>query len=371
MLKFDKLNDIIKEIVNYKKEQLKSAFDAIRLLRTLLCKINPEDFASTQKVSFSFAVPQEKPCLTYQESMHKGCYRAIACDGSDTPLIDDFAFPYFVINIGYVYFNYGENHDFKADSTPKFFFKKEDVFAKTENSERLISNEAINSLMLLEESKSLAYLIKSLDLNKPSIAMVDGPLTQWGVREKSDLTKRSFLGEYSAVFEEARVKGIPVVGYVSGSKSKDLIGMIRYWLTVCSKDFPWSDVVLTDNDLMQGFLKPGHRTVLFRNTEPFLEFYSEPIYFYYLNNGYEIARIEVPKYVAEDNSLIRLANSLILNQVEKGQGYPVVLKEAHEQAIIHRNEILAFETVIEEILKRENIPFLSNQKNISKRIRTI
>ena len=92
-----------------------------------------------------------------------------------------------------------------------------------------------------------------------------------------------------------------------------------------------------DRDLFGELLEPGQRSPLYRtNSSVPREYYGErqQVYFYYLNAGEEIARVEVPQWVAEDEDLLSLGHSLIVEQCRKGQGYPVVISEAHEQAVV-------------------------------------
>jgi hypothetical protein len=67
--------------------------------------------------------------------------------------------------------------------------------------------------------------------------------------------------------------------------------------------------------------------------------------------GTEIARIEVPMWVAEDSKMLDQALGLMLAQVQKGYGYPVAIAEAHNQAVVRggdRNHFFA-------LLEREMI----------------
>ena len=47
-------------------------------------------------------------------------------------------------------------------------------------------------------------------------------------------------------------------------------------------------------------------------------------YFFYLNNGQEIARIEVPDWVATNKTLVSLTHALILDQCYKGRSFTFV-----------------------------------------------
>ena len=84
------------------------------------------------------------------------------------------------------------------------------------------------------------------------------------------------------------------------------------------------------------------------------EYYGErqQVYFYYLNAGEEIARVEVPQWVAEDEDLLALGHRLIVEQCRKGQGYPVVISEAHEQAVVSGRDRQLFKQMVAETLER-------------------
>ena len=48
----------------------------------------------------------------------------------------------------------------------------------------------------------------------------------------------------------------------------------------------------------------------------------------------EIARVEVPDWLADDPELLALSHAMLVKQCELGLGYPVAISEAHEQAVI-------------------------------------
>ena len=91
------------------------------------------------------------------------------------------------------------------------------------------------------------------------------------------------------------------------------------------------------------------------------------VYFYYLNVGPEIARVEIPHWVAKDETLLSLGHSLILDQCRRGQGYPVAISEAHEQVVITGSDRQMFKRMMAEALEREGLPVYTSEKERSKR----
>jgi len=75
----------------------------------------------------------------------------------------------------------------------------------------------------------------------------------------------------------------------------------------------------------------------------------------------------VPKWVADDENLLALGHSLILDQCKRGQGYPVAISEAHEQAVITGSDRQLFKQMVAETLEREGLPAYTSEKERSKR----
>ena len=87
--------------------------------------------------------------------------------------------------------------------------------------------------------------------------------------------------------------------------------------------------------------------------------------------GDEIARIEMPRWVARDENLLNLVHSLVLDQCRRGQGYPVALSEAHEQAVVTAADRENFWQLVESSLIEEKLPSVSSAKSRSKRTRWV
>ena len=127
---------------------------------------------------------------------------------------------------------------------------------------------------------------------------------------------------------------------------------------------------ILDRELFAKALGKGERSSIYR-TDPQAaqEYYGDhQVYFYYLNVGEEIARIEVPAWVAQNKRLLSLGHSLIVEQCEKGNGYPVAISEAHEQAVINGSDRYLFREMVNQALERQGINTYTSQKDRSKRM---
>jgi NurA-like 5'-3' nuclease len=95
------------------------------------------------------------------------------------------------------------------------------------------------------------------------------------------------------------------------------------------------------------------------------------VYFFYLRVDDEVARIEIPRWVAVDEGLLTLVHALVLDQCHHGQGYPVALSEAHEKAVVTATNRENFWQLVESSLTKEHVPSFSSAKSQSKRTRWV
>ena len=90
-------------------------------------------------------------------------------------------------------------------------------------------------------------------------------------------------------------------------------------------------------------------------------------HFYYLNGGAEIARVEVPDWLADDPELLALSHAMLVKQCELGLGYPVAISEAHEPAVITGRDREEFRRLTLMLLEQRGLPNGESAKGFSKR----
>jgi len=200
-------------------------------------------------------------------------------------------------------------------------------------------------------------------------------LIVWTERGQRDEEIRAFVKRFCEMFDVACEKRMPLVGYVSAPGHKDVVGALRS--TLCpsgcrhGRTDPCFELsTLTDGVLFRRVLSnPGDRSCLFRSRARSAQHYPEAheIWFFYLNAGDEVARIEVPQWVANDRELLDRAHVLSYDQAAKGQGYPVALAEAHNQAVVRGPERAAFFNLVEQAFAQQRIPVRQTRKAIAKR----
>lgn len=375
MLKIDKIILQVEKIVEEKYSENLRKISAIDFVIKKLKEIKPEDFKNvTYKETLSlFGTPIEIPGRAIKVEKEISDYTAIAADGSEVPINEDFFFPYYIINIGFIALKYGKDHFFFADSNAKIYLEENELYEKVGDKSFLVRGELLSSKMLLEESKKLEELLKDFyTVEVPVLALFDGTLIQWEIKETSETYKNNFVKNFQRMILIAEQLKEPLAGYISGTHSRDVMEMIRIFLEMKGEDFDKQLLsIIKDADIFKIILRKEERSAIFRSNAPILNLYKAPIYFFFLNVGSEVVRIEIPEFIAFDNDLLEKTCALILSQSNKGEGYPVVLKEAHEQAVIKSSERVFIEELFIDFLRKKGIMFNQNYKFLSKKIRNI
>jgi hypothetical protein len=139
-----------------------------------------------------------------------------------------------------------------------------------------------------------------------------------------------------------------------------------------SPDEPPLDGLL-DRHVFDAVLGPGERSAPFGSTSHIQRAYPEgtEVCYFYLKGpggagGREIGRVEVPRWVADEDALLDRIHATILRECEKGEGYPLALSEAHERAVIRGSEREAFFRLMERRLQRAGLSPTDSRKRRSK-----
>jgi len=326
------------------------------------------------RILFNSATPVEPLNIHPQIKVPPYAQTIIATDGSQiSPSHHEIAYCY-LLNIGRVMLHYGQTKHPILDSIPEIFYKPEDLYIsrqwgiKTE--EWMGYRRATSEAIILAELGCNCLKLNGNKLSAPTLAMVDGSLIYWFLDTLPTEARDRILNPILQSWDLLRLAGIPLLGYVSASRSGESISFLRF--AACTYDEPdcisncpnigfgattsYADKApcqvfepLRDTTLWESILSPGERSPLWRSSLRILDLYElHQIYFCYVHVGTEIARIEVPEWVAQDAEKFELALSLMLAQVHKGGGYPVALAEAHNQAVVKGGDRGRFFALLEQ-----------------------
>src|SRR5438309_5180152 len=182
-------------------------------------------------------------------------YAAMAVDGSQIePDFHEVA-PCYLINVGLALLRYGRGADgTRLASEPMLFYPEQGSRVRGQRSGNGASQVGIGPLTpdpwpltpeddvrfgswgdldaqrMLAEAEALAGLLREQAARKePALAFLDGPLIAWRLdwitpQAAKQAATRNFLHS----FVEAKAAGIPLAGYISRTRSTDLVNLLKF-----------------------------------------------------------------------------------------------------------------------------------------------
>lgn len=218
----------------------------------------------------------------------------------------------------------------------------------------------------LIERKALAE--RAATAQPPVFTITDGPLELWGPKETGSEEARQYqkrLAEYLATLRSLEKNQSIPAGYVDKPGANLVVRMLE---TAIATPEAMQDMRnyrplhgVSDYHLFQDLLTPGERSAVFGIQSSPAKNYtgSLALHFFYLNVGRQdhpwLARVEIPAWVAQDNSQVNALQAGLLAQckVLGGQPYPYLLHRAHETALVNLSEKeQVTQMIIQELYRR-------------------
>ena len=324
-------------------------------------------------------------------------FSVIATDGSQIDVDRHRSARCYLINIGSVVLNYGSNPGASLDSSPRLYSDNQDLVMKPPSGigrEQPIEGALLGIKRSVEECRHLTRMATELPAGVSALALMDGSLILWGLVSKDypefvleELLDKGFIRCLDDIRKLNKDRRVAIASYISFPRSTDVINALR--VAICTNDIPDCDrycneiatgerncdavAGVQDRELFFNLLVDGERSALFGSQSSIVDkrYGIHRVYFFYIRVGDEIARVEIPQWVATDKDLIKLTHSLVLDQCHRGQGYPVALAEAHEQAVVTGADRQNFQQLLEMSLVEEGIQQTTSAKSRSKRTRWV
>jgi hypothetical protein len=319
-------------------------------------------------------------------------FTVIAADGSHIDVDRHQSTRCYLINIGAVVITYGSQPDAALSSAPSLYSDDKDLVITPPGGgrEQMVEGTILGIKRSVEECKSLTALAATLPPQSSALALLDGTLILWGLEAYPDFVTDTllingmlkYLDEMKKLNKDRR---LALASYISFPRSTDVLNVLR--VAVCPNDIPDCDKQcppgkerdciglngVRDRDIFINLLQDGERSALFISPSKIVKDYygDHRVHFFYLRVGDEIARIEIPQWAAENTDLLNLTHSLVSDQCQRGNGYPVALSEAHEQAVVTGADRENFRELVESTLTEEHLSSAASVKSLSKRTRWV
>lgn len=320
-------------------------------------------------------------------------YTVVASDGSF--ILPDRHTParFYVINIGKVLLRYGSDVAAELSADAQMYFQEDELYVPHQVRRIPVNGVVLGMKRAVEELQAVAEVAAAQP--RPAVALQDGTLILWGLESQPDFVIDWVLDSFMESLQRLRDENIPVGAFISFPASSDVMNSLR--VSVCDYPdqgmavncdhcrgriategrVPACDVLpnVSDRYLFERIasLQPGERSQVFASSSKILDRYDPDcqIHFFYLHTGSEIARVEIPQWVAADQDQLDILHAVVTDQCERGRGYPSALQEAHELAAIRPDERRAVEVLIEEAMARKGIVLRRSGKEESKRGRFV
>jgi len=385
------ISEMVARLQVGRQERLERISHAVDILRIQSDKLDSlKKKIALSKTTWLVAEPVEAldqhilPPATHRD------FTVIATDGSHIDVDRHHAASCYLINIGSVLLHYGTKPDAFLDSRPVVYSDDVDLVISSSDKLREVSIEGnlLGVKRSVEECRRLAELLRELPTGSIAMGLMDGSLILWNLEAYPEfvteaLLDRGFLAYLDEIYRLAKDRQVVIASYISFPRSTDVINALR--VAICPREFVDSDRCNTctsrecyrisgvhDRDLFSQILEPGERSALFISPSKIQKRYGRHlVYFFYLRLNGEIARVEVPRWVAEDKAKMDIVHTLVLDQCRRGHGYPVALSEAHEKAVVTGVDRDNFWRMVDESLVEEHLPIIESGKSRSKRTRWI
>jgi hypothetical protein len=297
----------------------------------------------------------------------------VATDGSQIMPDRHAAFLYYLINIGGLVYYHGYGRTPAEFTHPKLVdLTGEDPFAH--------SSGVISARRDLAEITTLAETVaQHAEETRPLLALLDQRLLYWPAGGM-DEERHHVLQGWQDAMTRMREQDALLAGYID-RPGKSSVVMLLHTLDINRPTFnmeiltgrtEWSTI--TDAALFSHILKPGQRSKVFieisfhnnnfRAYDP-----ANEVCFFYLNpggSGKQIARVDIPLWVARNETAVAAVHALIYDQCRLLGDYPYVLARADEMAVVGGQAQSELNGWIELVMQRHGVDSTVTAKQSSK-----
>lgn len=305
----------------------------------------------------------------------------IATDGSQIMPDRHAAYLYYLINIGVIVYHHGFGDGRAPDihTSPRIFYPsvEDDV---TEDEPGFDKSQVTIARDRAEIETLANFSTAYRGAPGRVLALLDQRLLYWpmvGERGSADPVVAHWTRAMRHIYET----GALLAGYIDRPGKRSVVTMLQTLLD--EPDMDWRALgkrpvgnELTDAGLYATLLGPGERSPVYIDISPANRRFAEEsphieVCFFYLNAGSSniilddeldplgearaIARVDIPRWVAEDKSAVAAVHGLIYDQCRILRNYPYVLTRADELAVVGRDDETNLGVMIDLAMQRVGI----------------
>jgi hypothetical protein len=297
---------------------------------------------------------------------HPPQLRILAADGSQVYPDRHAAAFFYMVNVGSIELLQGSGRPPRIATHSQLHFADEDLH---DTRGLPVDTHLINARRDAAELSELARLAGE-DAAQLTLALLDNGLLLWAASQEQKAARpdvQHVLDEYLEALDRLRDSGAALAGYISRPRGANVIDLIEAAGGAASG----ARSGLTDRMLFGRRLTPHVRSARFRHPAKINDEFGargHEIQFFYLHTGAQdgIARVEVPRWVAEDAARLAIVQAGIVEQCRL-TGVPYPLVRAHELALVGQDDRRALDGLVQAALLRHGMSGLASQKAQTKR----
>ncbi|MFQ5398994.1 MAG: DNA double-strand break repair nuclease NurA [Anaerolineae bacterium] len=298
----------------------------------------------------------------------------IATDGSQIMPDRHAAHLYYLINIGGIVYHHGSGRAPEPFTLPEFRYPRDD----REAADFTISSSVVSVKRDLMEIGTLAKKAwQHRGDAHPLLAILDQRLLYWPLGGP-DAAPNEEVRQWLAAMTKLHDSGALLAGYIDRPMTAAVVTLLRSLQGMGEATFDWKSLGkrsagsgLSDRALFGRILEPGQRSKLFVSVSPPNERFAErdpanEVCFFYFNPGRGIARVDVPRWVAEDAEAVTAVHALLTHQCQILGDYPYVIARADEMAVIGHKDHEELNLMIDLTMQKYGVESRLTAKQSSK-----
>ncbi len=275
----------------------------------------------------------------------------IASDGSQIVPDRHAPFLYFLINIGTIAYYHGSGLPPDVFSVPNLQYPGA---GDLDEDDGFSLNSALVSLWRdrYEIETLEAAVEKAQPHPGPRLAVLDQRLLYWPASGLPGREGQKVVEAWQQAMTRIRESGAWLAGYIDRPGKRSVLTMLHS-LDIDQPDFKINKLYrsapyagLSDVDLYDIVLAPGERSPVFRDISQHNNSFrgrdkSNEVCFFYLRTGTgnrALARVDIPLWVARDETIVTAVHALIYDQCKILGSYPYVITRADEIAVVNRRD---------------------------------
>jgi len=294
-----------------------------------------------------------------------------AVDGSQIPPSRDFSVPVGAVQIGWFENPHVPGGQYVKDLSFEVLAPNELAETADEPGSGDFPDLSVNLRRFEMECRTIReYIEAHRDAEPAPVCFFDGSLVVSFAQHMRPGLRGRYVKAVTEMLLASQTSRVPLVGYVDTSFARDLVTMLYYLYR------PPPAPRLSDGGLLRPRMRWGDRSQVYvcaRDDKVLPEYgpHAHEVCFTYLKTTTDgaPARLEFPRWLAEDESELERVLNLVRAECIVGNGYPYALETADAVAVIGLQDRERFYATFQQFAEKEGLMLRYSRKALSKRAR--